>query len=63
MIERPDVPVRVLMDEAIELGREFGASETAQFINGVLDAVWRNAEVCRVARPEAEQAGQLRIES
>jgi N utilization substance protein B len=63
MIERPDVPVRVLMDEAIELGREFGAGETAQFINGVLDAVWRNAEVCRVARPEAEQAGQLRVES
>jgi N utilization substance protein B len=51
LVEEPDVPVRVLMDEAIELGREFGAAETPQFINGVLDAVWKQSEICRVARP------------
>lgn len=51
LIEQPDVPVRVIMDEAIELGREFGAAETAQFINGVLDAVWKQCEICRIARP------------
>lgn len=51
LIEQPDVPVRVLIDEAIELGREFGAAETPQFINGVLDAVWKQCEICRIARP------------
>jgi N utilization substance protein B len=51
LVERPEVPVRVLMDEAIELGREFGAAETPQFINGVVDAVWRQHETCRIARP------------
>ncbi len=51
LVEQPDVPVRVIMDEAIELGREFGAAETPQFINGVLDAVWKQHETCRIARP------------
>jgi N utilization substance protein B len=40
--EHPDVPVRVVMDEAIELGREFGDEHTPQFINGVLDAIWKH---------------------
>jgi N utilization substance protein B len=56
LVERPDVPVRVVMDEAIELGREFGAAETPQFINGVLDAVWRQCEICRIARPNEQTA-------
>ncbi len=56
LIERPDVPARVVMDEAIELGREFGAAETPQFINGVLDAVWRREPACKVARGARESA-------
>ena len=47
LIEQLDVPVPVIMDEAIELGREFGAAETPQFINGVLDAVWKQHETWR----------------
>jgi len=55
IVEQPDVPLRVIMDEAIELGREFGEAETPQFINGVLDAIWKNNPVCRVARPESDR--------
>ncbi len=51
LVERPEVPAPVVIDEAIELGREFGAAETPQFINGVLDAVWKQHETCRIARP------------
>ena len=50
LIEWPDVPVGVVMDEAIELGREFGDAETPHFINGVLDAIWKKHPACRVAR-------------
>lgn len=35
------VPPKVAMDEAIEIGREFGGAETPRFINGLLDAVYR----------------------
>lgn len=52
LIEQPDVPVRVVIDEAIELGREFGEAETPQFTNGVLDAIWKNHPLCRVARAD-----------
>jgi len=41
LTEQPDIPPRVTIDEAIEIGREFGSAETPQFINGVLDAIWK----------------------
>jgi transcription antitermination protein NusB len=50
LIERPDVPARVIIDEAIELGREFGDAETPHFMNGVLDALYKNHPACRIAR-------------
>ncbi len=59
ILEQPDVPVRVIIDEAIELGREFGEAETPQFTNGVLDAIWKNHPACRVARPN-ESPGAAR---
>ena len=34
-----DTPARVVLNEAIELGRRFGTSDSASFINGVLDRV------------------------
>lgn len=50
LVERLDVPTRVVIDEAIELGREFGAAETPQFVNGVLDALLKQHPTCRIAR-------------
>jgi N utilization substance protein B len=33
----PDVPARVILDEAIELARKYDSDEGARFINGVLE--------------------------
>jgi len=54
LVEQPEVPARVVIDEAIEVGREFGEAGTPQFINGVLDAIWKRHSACRIARPESE---------
>ena len=35
------VPPRVALNEAIEIGKEFGGADSPRFINGVLDAVWK----------------------
>ncbi|HXG52861.1 MAG TPA: transcription antitermination factor NusB [candidate division Zixibacteria bacterium] len=35
----PDIPVNVSLDEAIEIAKRFGSSESPSFINGVLDQV------------------------
>lgn len=37
-------PPAVIIDEAIEVVRKYGAPESAPFINGVLDAVRRDVE-------------------
>ena len=41
---RPEIPIRVVLNEAIELARVFGAEEGYRFVNGVLD---RCQELCR----------------
>ena len=35
----PDIPHRVVINEAIELAKKFGADKSPAFVNGVLDAV------------------------
>lgn len=57
LLERPDVPVRVVFDEAIELGRSFGTSETPTFVNGVLDAIWKRHPDCQAALAARQGAG------
>lgn len=37
LVERLDVPFKVVINEAIELAKSFGAEESHKFVNGVLD--------------------------
>src|SRR5262245_4879824 len=39
----PDVPVRVIIDEALEVARKFSTDESAPFVNGILDRIAREA--------------------
>jgi transcription antitermination protein NusB len=43
MLRRADVPVRVTLNEAIELGKKFGSEESSAFVNGVLDRIANDA--------------------
>ena len=36
---RTDVPVKVAINEAIELGKKYGSESTGAFVNGVLDKI------------------------
>ncbi|NLY40382.1 MAG: transcription antitermination factor NusB [Desulfovibrionales bacterium] len=40
----PDIPLKVAMNEAIELAKDFGDDNSKTFINGILDAAAKNAE-------------------
>jgi transcription antitermination protein NusB len=47
LLYRPDVPYRVVLNEAVETAKRFGAEHGHTYINGVLDhasARWRAAE-------------------
>lgn len=35
----PDVPVKVVINEAVELAKRYGAGESAAFVNGILDRI------------------------
>ena len=36
---RPDIPKKVSLNEAVELGKNFGTEESSAFVNGLLDRV------------------------
>ncbi len=39
ILRRADIPIRVSLNEAIELGKKFGSEESSAFVNGVLDRI------------------------
>lgn len=52
--DRDQVPPKVAINEAIELGKEFGGESSGRFINGVLGAVYKE-----MGEPGKEQKGRV----
>lgn len=46
----PDVPVRVALNEAIELGKRYSTEKSGSFINGILDKL-KDQAVARDSKP------------
>ncbi len=43
----PDIPVKVVINEAIELAKEYSTAESSGFINGILDSFVKSSpEIC-----------------
>ncbi len=40
---RDDIPSRVTLNEAIELGKRYGTEESGAFINGILDKIYKTS--------------------
>jgi N utilization substance protein B len=39
LIHCPDIPVKVTINEAVEIAKSFGTAESGAFVNGILDNV------------------------
>jgi len=39
MLFRKDIPSKVSINEAIDIGKKFGTKESGAFINGILDSI------------------------
>lgn len=53
LCHRPDVPYRVVLNEAVEVAKRFGAEHGHTYVNGVLDKAareWRAAETGKPRR-------------
>ncbi|HSP06997.1 MAG TPA: transcription antitermination factor NusB [Acidobacteriota bacterium] len=44
LLEEPSVPSSVVINEAIEIAKKFGTTDSATFINGVLDSIHHDLE-------------------
>lgn len=47
-----DAPGQVVIDEAIELAKRFGAAQSSKFVNGILDKVFKENAECRKSNVE-----------
>ncbi len=45
LLERIEVPARVVIDEAVELAREFGSDQGHRFVNGLIDRLAHQVRV------------------
>jgi transcription antitermination protein NusB len=39
-----DVPVKVVIDEAVELAKTFGSEDSGKFVNGVIDSIHKKSK-------------------
>lgn len=42
LTHRPEVPIAVVIDEAVELAKRFSTDDSGRFVNGVLAAIGRS---------------------
>ena len=67
LLFQPATAGRVVVDEALELAKKFGSLDSAKFVNGVLDRLWRGipsrASEFAKSTPETGPAGQVSTSS
>ena len=44
LLEQPETPARVIINEALELARTFSTDDAVRFINGILDGIRRRLQ-------------------
>lgn len=50
LLKRPDIPYRVIINEALELTKKFGSVEGYKFVNGILDRVAKKIRVIEIEK-------------
>jgi len=49
LLQRPELPWRVVVNESVELAKMFGAEQSYKFINGVLDKIARKVRITEIS--------------
>jgi transcription antitermination protein NusB len=55
LIKRPDVPYRVIINEALELTKKFGSIEGHKFVNGLLDRIAKKNRVTEISMRKKDE--------
>ena len=63
LLYREDIPAKVSINEAVDIGKKFGSGDSGAFINGILDRIRLHleetgkGETIQVSDPPLDQAG------
>jgi N utilization substance protein B len=57
LVHAPDIPYRVTINEAIELGKRFGGTDGHKYVNGVLDKLATQVRPAEVAQTRQSRHG------
>lgn len=55
---RIDVPYKVVINEAVELAKEFGATDGHKYVNGVVDKLAQQIRIAEVQHPANKRAAE-----
>ena len=58
LVHSPEIPYRVTLNEAIELGKRFGGTDGHKYVNGVLDKLAASVRPEEVAENRKRRNGQ-----
>jgi N utilization substance protein B len=58
LVHKQEIPYRVTINEAIELGKRFGGTDGHKYVNGVLDRLAGEVRASEVAAPRAPRPGK-----
>ena len=50
---RDDIPAKVSINEAVDIGKKFGTEESGAFINGILDSIYLSGDPASPSTPSA----------
>lgn len=51
-LENEETPPKVVIDEAVELAKEFGSESSSSFVNGVLGTIYQEEEMANTSNKE-----------
>lgn len=58
MVHNPEIPYRVTINEAIELGKRFGGTDGHKWVNGVLDKLAAAVRPVEIAQKRRKKHGE-----
>ena len=59
MINCDDIPIKVSINEAIDVGKKFGTEESGAFINGILDSIRKALENKEIDTKTNSRSGEI----
>ncbi|MEO5764696.1 MAG: transcription antitermination factor NusB [Casimicrobiaceae bacterium] len=59
LVERLEIPYRVVINEAVELAKQFGGTDGHKFVNGVLDRLAADVRAAEIAARSRERGAAV----